>query len=448
MCAQDTAFPIYNVPVDLPVFPGGFYFDANNDGKMDLVAAPNNKTIGDDRQCAWLYLNDEENGHNFTLSNKRFLVQDMIDLGSTTHPAFVDVNADGKLDIVVGTFGFYTFANPNNARLYLFLNNGTFNEPSFTLADEDWQGMSEFVPDDYDFAPTFADMDGDLDLDMLVGSNGGGLYYYRNTAGPGNPMQFQRDLNPMWVAMDVGLASTPAVIDLNDDGRKDIVMGERNGNINYFENMGSPTEPMFANSPTIQVLGGVNTTLPLEAVGFSAPVFIEGEDDAIELVAGTQGGHLLSFGDISATGDDFTLLSDMYGNLDVGNRSHPALADIDFDGMLEMVVGNFRGGLSIFRTQLVNCDVTFTSTETPGDGRATAIKIFPNPSVQNITVQSPSMEGQIQWQLIGLTGQLIQAGTSASSSFQIERRGIPAGMYLVRLIDRSGKTVTGKVVFN
>lgn len=38
----------------------------------------------------------------------------------------------------------------------------------------------------------------------------------------------------------------------------------------------------------------------------------------------------------------------MYGQLDFGNRSAPAMADIDGDGLYEIVVGNQRGGLEAF----------------------------------------------------------------------------------------------------
>ncbi|MEZ4920642.1 MAG: T9SS type A sorting domain-containing protein [Saprospiraceae bacterium] len=447
MCEQDTAFPSNSVPVDLPVFPGAFILDVNNDGMDDMLVAPNNRTIGDDRKCAWLYLNDDPDGHNFELDSKTFLVNHMIDMGTSSHPAIVDVNADGKMDIVVGTYGYFTFGNPNNARLFLFLNNGTFNDPSFVLVDEDWLGMSEFVPDDYDFAPTFGDIDGDQDLDLLVGSNGGGLYCYINTAGPGNAMQFERDLNPMWVSMDVGLASTPFVVDLNGDGRKDIVMGERNGNINYFENSGSPTEPIFANSPTVQVLGGVNMTLPLEAVGFSAPVFLQDPGGNLTLVSGAQGGHLESYGDIAPSGNPFTVLSETYGGIDEGNRSHPAFADIDNDGYLEMVVGNFRGGLGIYRTVLVDCGVVSSTKENRRAAIVADIKIYPNPADQSAQVSVPGLLEPLSWRLIDALGRQVQLGSAPDGNFHILKGNKPSGLYFVEIRTQSGKQGSARILF-
>ena len=138
----------------------------------------------------------------------------MIDVGTAAHPAFADVNADGLIDLVVGNYGFYTFINSQatftNSRLFLYLNVGTLAAPAFQLTDSDWTGLSQFAPQDYDFSPTFGDIDSDEDLDLLVGNNLGGVYCYRNTAGPNQPMILEYDTDPMWLALDViGSVSSP-----------------------------------------------------------------------------------------------------------------------------------------------------------------------------------------------------------------------------------------------
>ncbi|MBK7939154.1 MAG: VCBS repeat-containing protein [Lewinellaceae bacterium] len=378
MTAQDTAFPIYDNIVKLYNFPASYLLDIDNDGKKDLVVAPNSKTIGEDRTCSWFFRNTASAGYHFELQYKSLLVDEMIDFGTSTHPAIADVNADGLPDLVVGNNGYFIPFNPgnsNNGSLYLLLNTGTATQPKFDLADTDWLGMSEYAPDDFDFAPAFGDLDGDGDKDLLIGNYGGWLYYFRNTAGPNNPMVFQQDFNPMWVAMDVGSSSTPVIADLDGDGLQDILLGEYQGNINFFKNNGSGTTPLFANQPTIAKIGGIDTELITNGVGYSAPAVVT-TPDGLDLITGGVNGQLRAYSNIFASTDPFQLLSLTWGNIDDGNRSSPALADLDNDGILELVTGNLRGGLDLYKTILVDCTVSTPVTEVPGR----VLNIQPNPA--------------------------------------------------------------------
>ncbi|MDO8971675.1 MAG: VCBS repeat-containing protein, partial [Saprospiraceae bacterium] len=367
MTAQDTSFPSYNVPVALNSFPATFYFDYDQDGKKDLIAALNNATSGEDRDAIWFYKNTSNvpGQHFFELQTKNIFSVDMIDMGTSAHPAFADVNADGLLDLVVGNYGYFSFINGNsvftNSRLVLFLNVGTPTEPAFDLADDDFAGLSQFAPGDFDFSPTFGDIDGDGDLDLLVGNNIGGIYCYRNIAGPNQPFILQYDTNPMWLDLDViGSISTPIVYDLDQDGLQDLVLGERAGDINFFKNMGTLSDPFYEVAPTVQKIGQINTRTPPEVVGMSTPVIITTPDGPI-LVTGAQRGHLEAYELLGATQDTFPNISKRWGNIDEGNRSHPAFADLDNDGKLEMVIGNQRGGLAMYRTELVDCAVSVST---------------------------------------------------------------------------------------
>ena len=47
MIDQDTNFPNYDSPVDLPLFPACFYLDVNKDGWKDLIISPNGNNISE-----------------------------------------------------------------------------------------------------------------------------------------------------------------------------------------------------------------------------------------------------------------------------------------------------------------------------------------------------------------------------------------------------------------
>lgn len=440
MNTQDEDFPSYNTPVLLSSFPAAFYLDLNNDGKRDMVVAPNNRNIGEDQKNTWFYRNTATTGHHFELQSKTLLVSDMLDLGSTTHPAFTDVNADGLEDLVVGTYGFYSPQATTNARLFLLLNTGTATSPEFTLTDNDWLGLSEFTPDNYDFSPSFGDIDGDGDQDLLVGHNDGGFFCYRNSAGPAAPMNLSRDFNPMWQVMDVvGLVATPTLVDLTGDGLLDIVAGERNGNLNLFTNTGTTNNPVYPTNPTIQKLGFVDTRLPGEAVGFSTPAFIP-TPDGLLLVTGTNSGQLETYRNFSLS-DTFDLVDPMWGNVDEGGRTHPAFADLDNDGILEMVLGNLRGGLSLFTTTLVDCSTV--AVQQPAAPKP-AVQISPNPARDwlRITLQPA---GPVQWRALNTLGQVIATGESRTSPVNIATSAWKSGVYFVE-INAGGQLIGAKVV--
>ncbi|MFZ4633909.1 MAG: T9SS type A sorting domain-containing protein [Saprospiraceae bacterium] len=445
MVAQDTTFPTYDEPVFLPIFVAGYYLDLNNDGRKDMLAAVNNPTTGEDRNNMWFYANTSATGHAFTLQTQRFLIDQTIDLGTSSHPVFVDVNADGLKDLVVGNYGYYTTGGNTVGSLYLFLNTGTPTQPAFALVDSDWLGLSEFAPDEFDFSPAFGDIDGDLDLDLVVGINLGVLYCYRNNAGPGAPMNLSRDPNPMWYDIRVGLSATPYIYDLNKDGLNDLIIGERNGNINYFENKGTLSTPLFDLLPSIQKLGDIDARVFPESVGFSIPVFIPQPDGALWLLTGTQGGQLELYSDVVTSEQPFPLVSGSWGNIDEGNRSHPTVADLNNDGLLDLVVGNRRGGLSFYETTLVDCTMT-TSVPSPQTPFAIKINLWPNPAQDQVWIQTGVYESFI-WNAVDMQGKRIASGLANGPAAAIQTANWPNGIYAIE-VQLPKQTQTIKLLIN
>jgi len=441
MTQQDTLFPSNDVAANIINFPAPFYFDANNDGKKDLLVALNAKSIGEDRKGVWFYPNQGSNtNHRFELETRSFLSGDMIDVGSIAHPAFADVNADGLTDLVLGNYGYYNFSGSTNASLYLYLNTGTPTKPSFELADRNWSDFAQFAPNDYDFAPTFGDIDSDGDVDMLVGSNFGAVFCYLNTAGAGQPMNLERSFDLMWLQMDVGQSSTPFIRDMDGDGLQDVLIGEKLGNVNYFKNTGIVGQPKFATTPTIDKLGAVDARLPSETLGYSAPAIIQ-TPEGLLLVVGAEGGHLEAYNGITLSNQPFPQVAPFWGNVDEGNRSHPVFSDLDSDGLLEMAVGNYRGGIALFKTQLKDCSTTTVIADPAADA---ALQISPNPARAWIHVQLPA-QLPAAWRINNMLGQTVATGTSDSGVIYCAVSEWASGMYWVEAI-QEGKKWTGRMV--
>ncbi len=446
---QDNYFPAYDFSVDIPVFPAAFYLDLNNDGKRDFLASPNEPDNGASYAVAWYYQNvNTDEIPVFEFVQDDFLVEQMVDLGHGAQPAVADVNGDGLPDIVAGNYSGFVPGGASDPRLFLFLNVGSANAPAFEQVDDDWLGMNQFSTTSFAFAPAFGDLDADGDLDILVGENYGKLFFAENTAGPGNPMAFG-PWQYAWQDIDVGLASTPAIVDIDRDGLPDLAIGERNGNVNFFKNTGSASAPAFNGDPEAApnnfFLGSVDARVSGSSIGYSVPAFFE-QAGEWRMILGTRFGRLELYGDIESNiYDSFTLLNEYIDGVRVGERSYPAPGDLNQDGYLDLVVGNARGGFSIYTTDLV-IDPALPTVEPKAAAR---FAIFPNPATDQVRVQiDPSGAGSTRvLELFDAAGRRLQRREWRGENITFPVAGLPRGLYFVRL-KSGGAAATKKLILN
>ena len=96
----------------------------------------------------------------------------------------------------------------------------------------------------FESAPAVADIDADGDLDLVLGDNDGGLNYYRNVGSGAVPAYEAVDggANP-FDGLSVGAFSKPVFGDVDGDGDLDLVVGDYYGALFYFRNDGSAASP-------------------------------------------------------------------------------------------------------------------------------------------------------------------------------------------------------------
>ncbi|NYT27997.1 MAG: VCBS repeat-containing protein [Candidatus Thiodubiliella endoseptemdiera] len=198
--------------------------------------------------------------------------------------------------------------------------------------------------------PTLADIDGDGDLDLVVGKSDGTLKYYQNTGTTSNPAYEVKtgDSNP-FNGINMGNAASPTLADIDGDGDLDLVVGERDGTLKYYQNTGTTSNPAY------EVKTGDSNPFNGIDVGYSAsPTLadIDGDGD-LDLVVGEDDGTLKYYQNTGTTsnptyeaktGDD-----NPFNGIDVGYSSSPILADIDGDGDLDLVVGEFYGTIKYYQ---------------------------------------------------------------------------------------------------
>lgn len=432
--SQVNNFPGGSTPVDISIFPAPFIIDLNNDGKKDLVGSPNTSNSAENYNVVWYYPNTGTNENPvFTFQQKDLLVEDMIDFGTGCHPAFVDYNADGLMDIVAGNFTFFiNGGSAKDSRLFLYKNIGTPTQPKYRLEDDDYLNFSQFSNAAWNYAPTFGDLDNDGDQDLIIGEDNGSLFFLKNNAGAGNPMQFDSP-QYQYENIDVGQSSTPQIVDLDRDGLPDLVIGERNGNINYFKNIGSVGNPDFNPSPTSpavatsEYLGKIDTRQFGSATGESAPFFIDLDHHYLMLV-GTERQNIWQYTGIedSINGGAFTKVTNHFGKVSDGFRTSVSLADIDQDSILEMITGNSRGGISFYKTN-IRLDGSLPVHEV---NQLMPMQVFPNPADQNIRFRIENQDYKSGVLTIcNVLGQVVYRKTMLGGDIELDVKTYSEGMY-------------------
>ncbi|MBK9016224.1 MAG: T9SS type A sorting domain-containing protein [Saprospiraceae bacterium] len=448
ICEQDTTFPSYDVHVDIPFFPASFYLDVDNDGKKDLLASPNIPNGALDKNVVWFYKNTQSNEFPvFDFKTDLLIADGVIDHGSGANPAFVDFDADGLLDFVMGNELGYQPDLVVESGLFLYKNVGTSTDPAFELVDSDWLGFSLFIDPNLQpsaYAPAFGDLDGDGDDDLVVGDRYGRFFYAENIAGSGNPLNYG-PIIPYWQGISVGQFSTPFIHDMNKDGLSDLIVGERNGTINYLPNIGTVGNPDFhtdpGEAPNNEYFGAISTQQPGYTTGYSAPVIIEAPDGTMYLATGSQLGYLEYYKvlpeNMNVFGAPFELLDEQLGGgLREGWNTRPTFGDLNGDDFLDCIVGNQRGGVALFSSPVVKDGSVAAHEARPTIG----VELYPNPTGDLLFVDIKTTGSQAcQYRIFNALGQLVGSGNLDISDKKIDVADLHQGLYFLELVVGEGR---------
>lgn len=265
--------------------------------------------------------------------------------GQAISPDLVDIDGDGDLDLFAGEKYGYTL---------FFENTGTATAPDFSSGftttpfgiDRTYTTSSFYGYVYANAAPEFGDIDGDGDLDVLIGTQTGGIYLLENTGDANNPAFAAPVLAFPDFGID-GLRTEPAFVDWDGDGDLDVVTGisyPYTGNL-FYENIGTPTAPSFsyAGFNEFGVASTTNGGYPNNSPAFAD---LDGDGD-MDLVLGAQDYTEVKENQGSAQFPNFSPTP--FGLVNTDGYLAPALGDLDGDGDLDMVVGTEFDGFYFHR---------------------------------------------------------------------------------------------------
>lgn len=445
MISATQKFPLADAFIDIPYFPSLSLADVDFDGDEDLICATSSRSPVLNG-LVWFYENGDENGFDLSLKTKSFLQEDGIDAGILASVVNFDYDADGDQDLLVSAVNHISadIFSEQVGYLQLYQNIGSKTAPIFKLIDGDYLGYKTKGNDNIRAA--IGDIDNNGVDDLVLGTAEGEVLIRYNTAQINEPFLFSK-LEEKIEGLDVGSEAAPVIIDINNDGNNDLIIGELNGNLNLYlgqgnnvfslenENWGNVKTNTFYWQYERDGSGNiVDSTKQFISVGGSHPSIADFDlDGKLDLICGSAWGKVYFYPAINNQQTTFKRAEEWYYNThasknyakDLGEYCKPHLSDLDGDGKFELLMGMYNGGIEFFSTDSVAVSAPDFSVKTEE-----LVKLFPNPSNGLVFLKNETTH-KLNLKIYTSSGILAQKiGIEALQTAQIQ---LSRGMYVLSI---------------
>jgi hypothetical protein len=246
-----------------------------------------------------------------------------INVGGSSAPEMVDIDADGDHDLFIGN---------EYGHIWFYRNDGTPQQYDFTFISNNWLGID--VGDNA--SPEFCDLDGDRDYDLFIGKDNdyqpmppGALHYWRNDGTPQSHNFVQ--VTQSYLTFDAGEITHPLLVDIDHDGDLDLFF-MTNANLGWMKNIGTSSIPSFQieSFNLLSLPPGSFTCAHLDS------------DPYPDLITAAGWAGVLSFWHTVVNGGQISF--QFISSLNTGYAPGVSLitaGDLDADGVDELLVGGF-----------------------------------------------------------------------------------------------------------
>jgi WD40 repeat protein len=308
-CREETERSFNLTGIEAMPFIRTTFIDVDGDGKQDMIAGSKGGTLQ-------LYRNKADGTSQRWELQKGYF--DGIKLNAFSAPAMADLDGDGKLEVVVGAGGF----SSESGKIIIFRNEGTVRSPK-------WSQIKHIdLKVGNDATVTAVDFDHDGKIDIIASNSNGKVFFFKNTSA-GSVIRFSQVHSP-FKDKSFGMYAVPSAVLIND--KLFVAIGNALGKLSMFE--------MKSNGGTFSMR---ELKSPLATRSFASPSFAALEDkNRYDLVLSDGDGQLSYFENRNS---NFTDWSAHKGFFDTRIYAGPACAPtVTCIGEKTcMIVGNMDG---------------------------------------------------------------------------------------------------------
>ena len=278
--------------------------------------------------------------------------------------------------------------------------------------------------------------------DLIVGDRQGLVNYFQRL--PGGDLVAMPPLAGPEGRIDAGTNSAPEVADWNGDGLPDLLLGRADpwpGSVVLFTNTGSPGQPTLSDSSYLTAGGEKISHV------YSVPrVFDLDRDGKSDLLIGEASGHVYWFRNVGSPGqpalETGVRLECETGQVFNAAESRLWVGDYDSDGVPDLLTGDYSGMVHLYR----GSDTTGVTSDPPTD---LGLRPVSNPSAGAIELLATGAQGlQATVSLYAQDGRLLYSSELVLREFQqriVLPRQLPSGCFLA-IIRAGGSRVVCRVV--
>lgn len=377
------------------------YGDIDGDGKLDIVSTNKNSN------------NISVLRNTCTIGNISFAAPVNFTTGSYCYGVAVnDLDSDGKPDIVASNF--------SSGNVSILRNLSTVGNISFASSTDLTTGTNPG-------GVALGDLDYDGKVDIIVGNRGSGtISIFRNTCTIGN-ISFAAKI-------DLTTATNPfnpAVGDIDDDGKVEIVVANEGSNsVSVFKNYSTSGNISF----------GPKTDFTTGAGPYRVALGDLNGDGKLDLAtANNSGSNVSVLVNISAAGS-ISFLNKVDYNTGP-NTSFISIGDLDGDEKPDMAATLEVSAQVVSLRNQVACTIGLNETNVSN------LRIFPNPSNDKVSVYFNYNVENGYLRILDVLGREVKSIVFSGESATIEKDNLKPGTYFVYLHDANNILSIGKIIF-